>query len=226
MKLKILIVEDENIVAMHMRLVAERLGHEVVSVVPDAQRAVAAARSRPCDLLLCDIRLGGGTDGIEAAAMIRSIRECELVYITAYRDPETLKRAAETDFIGYLVKPFREEELETLIQLAAMRRASGSCRKTVHIDETYDYCFDCATLFRDGEGVELTAKEHRLLRSLLESPGELVSYERLDLDVWGESPIDANTRRQLVHRLKQKAPYFPLKLVKGFGYRIEIAKQS
>jgi DNA-binding response OmpR family regulator len=221
MKLKILILEDDKIVAMHMRIVAERLGHEVVGVLSEGVEALHAARSGRCDLLLCDIRLAGGSDGIETALAIQSFINCQLVYVTAYREPETLKRAAETDFIGYLVKPFREEELEALIELAALRREKGDCYRSLRIDRTYRYCFDSATLMKDGEPVELTEKEHMLLRALLERPGELVSYERLDLQVWGETPVDGNTRRQLVHRFKQKAPFFPLKLVKGFGYRIE-----
>ncbi len=224
MKLNILIIENERAVALRIRMVIVRLGHEIVAVVSDVKSAVAVARSQRCDLILCDVALGEDEDSVEIARTLQSLVSCRLIYIAAYREHEILKRIARTDFIGFLLKPVREEELEALVELAALRVESETHRKLFKIDRSYEYCFDCTTLFRDGKAVELTEKEHRLLRALLENPGELVRYDQFDLRIWGESPIDGNTRRQLVYRFKQKAPYFPLKLVKGFGYRIETTR--
>ncbi len=221
MKLKTVIVEDEKVVALHMRMVVQRLGHEVVAVVGNGEEVLSLAKSLPCDLLISDIRIVGEKDGVEIAEIIQDRCGCQVIFVTAYRDIETLDRAANVDFVGFLVKPFREDELETLVQIAAIRSRKESHCNLVNIDSVYSYCFDCATLFQEKRPIELTEKEHCFLRSLLETGNEFLSYEQLDQIVWGEAPVDSNTRRQLIYRFKRKAPYFPLKLVKGFGYRIE-----
>ncbi|WP_456452125.1 response regulator [Hydrogenimonas sp.] len=223
MKLKALIVEDESIVALHMESVLTRLGCDVVGWAATAKEALALAETKECDLLLADIRLSDGEDGVETADAIRKICGCAILFITAFRDEETLRKVAEVPSEGYLSKPFREEDLEALVHLVAIRRKkSGDSHRMRRIDEVYTYCLDCDTLFQDGERVDLTRKEQRLLRSLLHNSGEYLAYEQLDQIVWGESPVDPNTRRQLVYRFKQKLPSFPLKLVKGFGYKLDV----
>ncbi len=222
MTLNILIVEDEKIVALHISRVVRRLGHSVSGVYPTGAPAVSAAQREGCDLLITDIRIDGEPDGIETAATIRKMCGCAVIFVTAYRDMQTLRRAAEIEHEGYLVKPFREEELETLLQLAAIRRRdNGAPHRKTSIDAVYTYCRECRTLFQNDDPVDLTEKEHRLLRALLATPDGMLPHGRLDEAVWGDSPVDANARRQLVHRFKRKAPFFPLELVKGVGYRLQ-----
>ncbi len=220
-KLKTVILEDEKIVAMHVSKVVQRLGHEVVAIAGDGEDALSVTKGCQCDLLISDIRIAGEKDGIEIAQTVQNRCNCQVIFITAYRDVKTLDRVAGVDFVGFLVKPFREDELETLVQIASLRAQKESRHNLLNIDSVYSYCIDCTTLFQERRPVELTEKEHRFLRALIEAGERLLSYEQLDQIVWGEAPVDSNTRRQLIYRFKQKVPYFPLKLVKGFGYRIE-----
>ena len=118
---KILIVEDENIVAWDIKEALEKLGHTVVArVVSGAEAIQIAATARP-DLVLMDIRLEGDIDGIAAAAEIYSRFDIPVIYLTAHADDDTLDRATATNPFGYLVKPFRERELHTTIQVALRR---------------------------------------------------------------------------------------------------------
>jgi CheY-like chemotaxis protein len=114
----ILVVEDERIVAADMISELERFGYEVSGVASTADEAVArAVRDRP-DLVLMDVHLKGGRDGVAAAREIRDRCGTPVVYLSAFDDPETVARAAETAPYGYLLKPYEERELHTTIETA------------------------------------------------------------------------------------------------------------
>lgn len=115
---KILIVEDESIVALNIKNRLEGLGYAVVATISSGESAIeAAAKNRP-DLVLMDIKLKGKIDGIEAAGQIRSRFQIPVVYLTAYTDNETLNRAKLTEPYGYILKPFESRDLCTTIEIA------------------------------------------------------------------------------------------------------------
>ena len=118
---RILIVEDESIVALNMQRTLSRLGYEVVGVAGTSAEAISLARAERPDLVLMDINLGRGGDGIETAAQLSRERQTPVIYLTAYSEEATLKRARETAPYGYLLKPFSERELHATIQMALER---------------------------------------------------------------------------------------------------------
>ena len=123
-RVKILVVEDESIVAMALEKSLERMGYAVVGTADSGRAAIErAAEGRP-DLVLMDIRLKGSMDGIEAGAAIRSRFGVPLVYTTAYADDETLRRARVTEPYGYIIKPFDDRDLRTAIEIALYRHRS------------------------------------------------------------------------------------------------------
>ncbi|NUP10474.1 MAG: response regulator [Polyangiaceae bacterium] len=116
----ILVVEDEQLVALDIESRLVLLGFTVVTAA-SGEEAVERARSSPPDLVLMDIRLGGGIDGIEAADRIRSTIDVPIVYLTAYADESTLKRAGGSEPYGYVLKPFDARELKATIEMALQR---------------------------------------------------------------------------------------------------------
>ena len=115
---KILIVEDESIIAEDISDSLISLGYRITGMVYSGEEAIeAAAQFRP-DLVLMDVNLQGEMDGITAAAEIRSRFQIPVVYLTAYTDENTLRRVNATKPYGYIVKPFEEKNLHTTIQLA------------------------------------------------------------------------------------------------------------
>ena len=118
---KILVVEDENIVAMDLRASLIALGYEVTDTAGTAREAVDSAQRRKPDLVLMDINLRGETDGIAAADVIRTRLALPVVYLTAFSDEPTLRRARVTEPFGYLLKPFDERELHIAVELAIYR---------------------------------------------------------------------------------------------------------
>jgi CheY-like chemotaxis protein len=118
---RILVVEDEALVAMATSQLLEDAGYEVVGMAADAAQAMRLAdRERP-DLVLMDIRLRGGDDGVETAAQIRQRYGLRILYVSAHGDSATLARAAKTDPAGFVGKPHTTDEL-----LNAVDRALGA----------------------------------------------------------------------------------------------------
>ncbi|WP_292465713.1 response regulator [Methanolobus sp.] len=124
---KILVVEDENVVALEIKKRLTRLGYVVPSVAASGKEAISKAKGFLPDLILMDIRLKGEMDGIEAAQEIWTQLGIPVIYLTAHSDDETLKRAKQTNPYGYVLKPFEEEDLRAVIEVALYRRQKETC---------------------------------------------------------------------------------------------------
>lgn len=115
---KIMIVEDENIVAMGIKSKLESLGYSVPCTASSAEDAIRKADLFYPDLVLMDILLKGDGDGIVAGDYIRKNFDIPVIYLTAYTDEETLERAKLTHPAGYISKPFKLEDIHTNIEIA------------------------------------------------------------------------------------------------------------
>src|SRR5215467_10271318 len=118
--MRILIAEDETIIRLDLRTLLEHSGFEVCAEAKDGEEAVAFARSEEPDLAVLDVKMPK-LDGIEAARRILDERPIPIVMLTAYGQEELVQRAAEAGVFGYLVKPFREQDLLPAIRTARAR---------------------------------------------------------------------------------------------------------
>jgi len=116
-KVRILIVEDELIVAEDLKEVLKGLGYQVVGVADTGEKAIAQALQLKPGLILSDIRLRGEMTGIEAAKQIGIHIDIPVVFLSAFADEETLAKVKESSPYGYLLKPFKEQELRTTIEV-------------------------------------------------------------------------------------------------------------
>ncbi len=121
---KILVVEDERVVARDIEKRLKKLGYVVAASVATGEAALEKVAAYRPDLVLMDIRLKGQMDGIEAAEQIRVVFGTPVIYLTAYADEATLERAKVTEPFGYIVKPFDERDLQVAIEIALRRRLS------------------------------------------------------------------------------------------------------
>ena len=117
-KTRILVVEDERIIAEDIKMSLEESGYEVVSLESSADGAINAIRQHNPDLILMDIVLKSEMDGIEVAEIIRDQHQVPVIYLTSHADPLTIERAQKTQPFGYLIKPFATRELDCSIQMA------------------------------------------------------------------------------------------------------------
>jgi PAS domain S-box-containing protein len=125
-KTRVMVVEDESIVAIDIGQRLEGLGYEVTATVSSGEKAIEMAEKTRPDLILMDIVLKGKIDGIEAASQIGDNLGIPVVYLTAYSDEKTLKRAKLTGPFGYIIKPFEDRELHSVIEVALYKHEMDS----------------------------------------------------------------------------------------------------
>lgn len=121
MQAKVLIVDDEVVVAEDIRRQLRSLGYTVVGVASSGSDAIRLGDEHRPDLILMDIKLKGAMDGIEAARSIQARFDIPVIYLTAFSDDETLERARHTLPLAYLIKPFVSTDLRAAVELALFR---------------------------------------------------------------------------------------------------------
>jgi PAS domain S-box-containing protein len=178
---KILIVEDEKIVAKDIHNRLRSFGYEVTAIVSTGEEAIQKAIETKPDLALLDIRLHGETDGVLVAEQIRDRLHIPVVYLTAYADAETLRRAKLTEPFGYLVKPFGERELHSTIEIALHRHAMER-----RLQESEQWLR--TTLMSIGDGVIAVDVEERV-RSINHVAAELTGWPEEEAVSWPVSEV-------------------------------------
>jgi two-component system response regulator LytT len=124
--MNILVVEDESIVAKDIQVCLKRLGYDVVGVVSSGEDAVEKARELDPDLVMMDIMLKGEMSGIDAANEIRRRKDIPVIFLTAYTDRDTVDKAKESEPYGYIIKPFKEIDIQTAIEIALYKHSKES----------------------------------------------------------------------------------------------------
>lgn len=120
---RVLIIEDEKIIGLDLQRRLEKFGFQVVDILSTGEEAIRISREQHPDIILMDIMLEGDMDGIEAAKIIRKSLGIPVIFLTAYSDEKTLHRAKEAEPFGYILKPFKERELYTSIDIALYKHS-------------------------------------------------------------------------------------------------------
>lgn len=145
----VLIVEDESVVALDLKLQLKKLGYEVVGVADSGEDAVARVSAQAPDIILMDVRLRGTLDGIQAAEQLRRAHDVPIIFLTSHSDDETVQRAAQTAPYGYLTKPYQIKELRAGIEVALTK--AGMERQLRESDQWFAHTLRCV-----ADGVVLT----------------------------------------------------------------------
>ena len=246
-KEKILIVEDDEVTAMNLKMTLQKLDYEVVSIAENTIQARNKIKIYEPDAILLDISLKEATDGIELAAYIKSKHQIPFIYLTSHSTKEILDEAKITEPHGYIVKPFDPNSLHSTIQVALYKFAEERKLKEdinnlqinkEHLEKLLynrkvsdkplvpfadDYHLDISTCetFYNNEKIKLTKKENAFIRLLVAQLGLVVSFEQAMNYVWEEDGATENSVRTLVWRLRNKLPTDIIKNASGMGYYIE-----
>lgn len=125
-KTNVLVVEDENIVSKDIQHSLKKLGYNVVGAASTGEKAITLAHEHKPDVVLMDIMLKGDMNGIETASKIKESLNIPVIYLTAYADEATLSKAKVTEPYGYIIKPFKEIDLHTSIEMALYKHGKES----------------------------------------------------------------------------------------------------
>jgi two-component system, cell cycle sensor histidine kinase and response regulator CckA len=198
---RILVVEDERVVARDIQYRLTEMGHTVVNITRGGDEAVRLAEELRPDLVLMDIRLDGRTDGISAAQEIRSRFHLPIVFLTAYADEDTLHRARVAEPFGYVLKPFDERELRTVIEMALYKQDAE--RRLRASEEKYRSIFDNAIegIFQTTpDGHFLTANRAMARMLGYDTPEELIeSISNIEAQLY----VDQDRRQEFARRLDE-----------------------
>jgi DNA-binding LytR/AlgR family response regulator len=135
-KINVLVVEDESIVSKDIQLTLKKLGYEVVGSATTGENAVELALSLEPDVILMDIMLKGAMSGVEAAESIQKEISVPIIFLTAYADDVTLNKAKKTHPYGYIIKPFKQMDLHTTIEIAIYKH-----KKNVEVIKERDFLY-------------------------------------------------------------------------------------
>ena len=224
---KVLVVEDEEIVAEIVERYLRRDGHDV-SRVADGVSALEAARTFCPDLIVLDLMLPG-LDGLEVCRVIRKTSDVPILMLTS--------RSGEPDKLtglgfgadDYVTKPFSPREVAARVQAILRRRPTAATDQTEAPVEFGDLALDpnARTIFRRGEALSLTAREFDLVHFLFRHPRQVFTREKILEAVWGDD-FDGDESTVTVHmrRVREKVEDDAsrprhLKTVWGVGYKLE-----
>jgi diguanylate cyclase len=148
-KANILIVEDELLIAKNTAKKLHDFGYNVVKIVSTGQAAIDFVSLEQPDLVLMDITIKGEIDGIEAASQIKAISDVPIIFLTAYANDETLDRAAETGCYGYLIKPYKEQELHATVKMTLSKHLEQSIIQQALQSSLSEYSSEYDDIYQD-----------------------------------------------------------------------------
>jgi DNA-binding response OmpR family regulator len=230
--MKILVVEDDRVVADLIVFTVRRAGYEAV-MANDAVSALRRWQEDQPGLILLDINLPGTPDLKDGFAICRRIRresDLPIILLTVRGEEDDIVNGLESGADDYILKPFSPRQLVARIQ-AVLRRASsrGSTRPATFSVKGLEFNPKLREVRREnGENISLTSLENRLLESLMLNEGQVLTIDDLISDIWGAGGASSEMLRQLVRRLRAKVepdaanPRY-IHNIPGVGYTLKIS---
>ncbi len=244
---RVLIVEDDEVTAMNLKMSLEKQGYNVVAVADDATSAKSKIKVYTPDILIIDISLQESDDGIKLAAYVREQQLMPFIFLTAHTDDHIIKDASMTEPYGYIIKPFDPANLHVTIQMALYKyhqekkRSENldllkvdklnlekllynkklSDKPIVPFGDGYHLDISVCETFCNNKKIKLTKKENAFIRLLVAQLGLVVTFDQAISYVWDEDGATENSVRTLVWRLRSKLPTEIIKNASGMGYYIE-----
>ncbi|WP_345974373.1 response regulator [Sulfurimonas sp. HSL3-7] len=248
MKRKILIVEDESIIALNIKETLIHFDYDVVGIAANGERALHLAKTKNPDLILMDITLQDREDGIAVAEAISGTLSAPIVFLTANDKNKTIERAINIKPYGYILKPFKEIELKTAVEIALktfsenqklsseitdVKSENISLQNKLAVEQQaserfitlrhgYIYDNENSVLLFNGATFKLKDKENKLLKLLMKNLGKIVTVERIEDFVWDGELVGEGALRSLMFRLRQKLPKDFITCHSKIGYKITL----
>ncbi len=251
-KIKILIIEDEPIIALKLKHILMELDYETYGIANNRCNTLKLLeeKNENPDLILMDIYLQGSTTGIMLAKELKEtlLPNVPVIFLTANSELSTIKEASQTMAYGYVIKPYKKSYLLAAIEvaleksnednkksldLAAVKNINKSLEQKFFLDnETksktvklkYGYLFDKENniLYYGDEPVKLTTKELAIISILCNKPGQNVTQEQMEYLVWQDEPAGYAAFRSILFRLRNKVHKDLITSQNNSEYRIEL----
>ena len=219
----VLIVEDDPASAQYLQMILLENGYEIAAVADTGEKALEQYKQLKPDMVLMDIILEGKLSGCETALRIRNAySDAKIIFLSAYATAEMVDYAVESAAFGYLLKPYRAEEILATMKLAFSHHTFEKpelCETIVRLNNGYVYNAHSKRLFKEQREISPGKKVLRLIELLVNNRNTSVSNEQICTFVWGEERSDC-TLRSLIHRLRTLLGSDTIKNINGRGYGI------
>jgi DNA-binding NarL/FixJ family response regulator len=202
----VLVVEDEFIVARHLEQMLRKLGCPSVTLATQTSQAIVALEAGPIDLVLLDIKLGPGLDGIAFVEEIRRRQDPAIVFVSAHCDAETIEKVKDLHPAGFIVKPFLEQQLRVAVELASSQK-----------DDVYGRALQKIAGILNDAGVAPTAGPRR---RQVPAMGSLSPRERQILDL-----LLSNRRVPQIAKTLQISPHTARNHLKSIYQKLNVHSQ-
>jgi DNA-binding response OmpR family regulator len=246
-KKTIIIVEDDEITALNLKLSLQKYDYDIVAMCDSAAQAKEKINTFKPHIIIIDISLQDSNDGIELGRTIKQHYAIPFIYLTSYSDDDIISEAIKTEPYGYIVKPFDPSSLHATIQMAIFKfdvenqrfaelnnskideqslekmlyARREQDRPIVKFGDAYHIDISKNEIFYNNEKLKLTKKESAIFRLLVAKLGYTISFDQAIKYVWKENGATENSIRTLVWRLRNKLPTDIIKNASGIGYFIE-----
>ncbi len=244
---KILIVEDEEVSALHLKISLKKHGYKILAITDNLQDAINKIKVYMPNIVIIDISLQDSDDGIKLARIIRQKYHIPFIYLTSHSDEEIIKDASKTEPYGYIIKPFDPSGLHATLQMALykydnekkqeeniniLKQQKQNLEKLLYSKKKLsqplmsfsgDYQLNINTneVYYHNKKIKLTKKENAFIKLLVAQLGLVVEFEQAVNYIWSQDGATQNSIRTLVWRLRAKLPTDIIKNASGAGYYIE-----
>lgn len=214
--LNILIIEDETLIYMHIKQTLKTLGLDNIHIARDSKSAIKITSDIKIDLAFCDVKIDGEVDGIDTIKYLQNIYTLPVIFITAYRDKNTLNRISKIDYVGFLLKPYRVLELEACLNLAIFKY---NLLENINKISYKDYYLDKNNLnfYENNIQIKLSKKEQLFICLLFHNFDTILLYSVIDSTIWHDCVVSDNTRRTFFYRFRNKFEGLDIRIEKNIG---------
>lgn len=203
--MKILIVEDDALIAYQITECVQKLGHEVLACFDEGKSALDFVQSNKPDFVFMDIELNGAMDGIQCATILKHKYEVPSLFVTSHDEAEIIKEATDLAPLNFLPKPFTDKNIEAVVALASITLKQQIPTSVIEVNSLgeYTFHFEYNTLKFEDRIVKLSPNESKLVSLLFKNLGNTVSNEEIQTYVWGDKSISSAAFRKLISRTNE-----------------------
>lgn len=230
MNCKIIIVEDEIISKKYLELILKNLGYKNIYTANSSIEAISICKKEKIDLAFMDIDLDGPEDGIHCAMKLNYEYFLPIIYTTGYNDSSTINEVLDTNVFAYVLKPFEQSHIECAL-LTTFKRIKIERNKIYQLNnDINDTIIDLGQgqlfnlskniFFDNNKYINLTKIELELLKVLIKNINGNTSFEILRQSIWKNKKVGNSAIRDVMSRLRKKAPNLNLHTISGLGYTL------
>jgi len=216
-RLNVLILENEPVTCQSLVQILQKLGVVNIFTASNHKEAFGLALQYRFHIMLSAVKIDGRYDGVETVKSLRGLYSFAVIFICSYNDEKTLLKVSEVEFIGYLLKPYRVDEIETLVAIAIKKYNFLDDEGVLKVSGAYS--FDCYKniLYKNGNIITLTKKERLFFSLFFHNLDVVLPYNILDEILWTNTNVHNNTRRTFLYRIRKRFPGLDFKIIRNVG---------